>query len=143
MTLDFNALRELKKDQDTFQHPDFYAIDDLLTDEHKLIRNAVRDWVKREVSPIIEACCQEAVFPHHLIKGLGEVGCFGPQIPAEYGGGGLDYISYGLAMQELERGDSGIRSTASVQGSLVMYPIYKFGSEQQKHTYLPKLASGC
>ncbi|MBI1305481.1 MAG: acyl-CoA dehydrogenase [Bacteroidetes bacterium] len=142
MTLDFNALKEEKKGQDTFQHPDFYAVDDLLTEEHKLIRDSVRDWVKREISPIIEACCQEAVFPHHIIKGLGEVGCFGPQIPAEYGGGGLDYISYGLAMQELERGDSGIRSTASVQGSLVMYPIYKFGSEEQKRKYLPKLATG-
>lgn len=142
MTLDFAALKESKKGQDTFTHPDFYAIDDLLTEEHKLIRESVRSWVKKEVSPIIEACCQQAVFPSHLIKGLGETGCFGPQIPAQYGGGGLDYISYGLAMQELERGDSGIRSTASVQGSLVMYPIYRFGSEEQKNKYLPKLASG-
>ncbi len=142
MTLDFNSLKESKKGLDTFSHPDFYGVDDLLSDEHKLIRETVRSWVKREVSPIIEACCQEAVFPHHLIKGLGDIGCFGPQIPEQYGGGGLDYISYGLAMQELERGDSGIRSTASVQGSLVMYPIYLFGSEEQRMKYLPKLASG-
>jgi glutaryl-CoA dehydrogenase len=142
MTLDFEALKESKKGLDNFVHPDFYGIDDLLTEEHKLIREAIRNWVKKEVSPIIEACCQEAIFPMHLIKGLGDIGCFGPQIPSEYGGGGLDYISYGLAMQELERGDSGIRSTASVQGSLVMYPIFLFGSEKQRKKYLPKLGSG-
>ena len=139
---EINALKEEKKGKDTFTHPDFYAIDDLLTEEHKLVRDSVRSYVKREISPIIEACAQNNYFPSHIIKQLGEVGCFGPQIPAEYGGGGLDYISYGLAMQELERGDSGIRSTASVQGSLVMYPIYKFGSEEQKRKYLPKLGSG-
>jgi len=139
---EINALKEEKKGKDTFTHPDFYAIDDLLTEEHKLVRDSVRSYVKREISPIIEACAQNNYFPSHIIKPLGEVGCFGPQIPAEYGGGGLDYISYGLAMQELERGDSGIRSTASVQGSLVMYPIYKFGSEEQKRKYLPKLGSG-
>lgn len=128
--------------QDLFQGHDFYQIDDLLTEEHLLIRNTVRDWVKREVSPIIEDCAERNIFPRHIIKGMAEVGAFGPQLPTEYGCGGLDYISYGLIMQEIERGDSGMRSTASVQGSLVMYPIYKFGSEEQKHKYLPKLASG-
>lgn len=139
---EIKQLKEQMAGRDKFQHPDFYGIDDLLTEEHKMIRDSIRDWVKREISPIIEECNQRAYFPKHLVKGLGEIGCFGPQIPAEYGGGGLDYISYGLAMQELERVDSGIRSTASVQGSLVMYPISIFGSEEQKHKYLPKLASG-
>ncbi len=128
--------------QDLFQGTDFYQIDDLLTEEHILIRNTVRDWVKREISPIIEDANQRNIFPRHIIKGMAEVGAFGPQLPAEYGCGGLDYISYGLIMQEIERGDSGMRSTASVQGSLVMYPIYKFGSEEQRRKYLPKLASG-
>jgi glutaryl-CoA dehydrogenase len=128
--------------QDRFQAPDYYFIDELLTEEHKLIRNSVRDWVKKEVSPIIEEACQKAEFPSHLIKGLAEIGAFGPYIPTEYGGGGLDQISYGLIMQELERGDSGIRSTASVQSSLVMFPIYTYGSEEQRKKYLPKLASG-
>jgi len=127
---------------DRFQAPDYFLIDDLLTEEHKLIRNSVRDWVKKEVSPIIEEACQKAEFPKHLIKGLAAIGAFGPYIPVEYGGGGLDQISYGLIMQELERGDSGIRSTASVQSSLVMFPIYTYGSEQQRKKYLPKLASG-
>jgi len=139
---DFERLKESKSGQDTFDHPDFYLLDELLTEEHKLIRASVRDWVKREISPIIEEACQQAYFPTWIVKQLGEIGCFGPQIPEQYGGGGLDYISYGLAMQELERGDSGVRSTASVQGSLVMYPIFKFGSEEQKMKYLPKLASG-
>jgi len=128
--------------KDLYQHPDYYLVDELLTDEHKLIRDSVRAYVKKEISPIIEEYAQKAEFPKQIIKGLGDLGCFGPFIPQEYGGAGLDYISYGIMMQELERGDSGIRSTASVQGSLVMYPIYKFGSEAQKHKYLPKLASG-
>jgi glutaryl-CoA dehydrogenase len=128
--------------QDRFQAPDYFQMDELLTDEHKLIRDTVRAWVKKEVSPIIEDACQKCEFPSHLIKGLAEVGAFGPYIPVEYGGGGLDQISYGLIMQELERGDSGIRSTASVQSSLVMYPIYTYGSEEQRKKYLPKLASG-
>ena len=128
--------------QDLFQAPDYYHLDDLLTDEHILIRDAAREWVKRDVSPIIEEACQEAKFPHQIIKGLAEVGAFGPYIPEEYGGAGLDQISYGLIMQELERGDSGVRSTASVQSSLVMYPIWKYGNEAQKLKYLPKLASG-
>ncbi|HOY48694.1 MAG TPA: acyl-CoA dehydrogenase family protein [Flavobacteriales bacterium] len=128
--------------KDRFQGHDYYQIDDLLTDEQKLIRDTVRAWVKKEVTPIIEDHAQRAVFPKHLIKGLGEIGAFGPYIPVEYGGGGMDQITYGLIMQEIERGDSGIRSTASVQSSLVMYPIYKYGSEEQRHKYLPKLATG-
>lgn len=127
---------------DLYQHPDYYLLDELLSDEHKLIRTSVREWVKTEVSPIIEDCAQKAVFPVHLIKGLGIIGAFGPTIPTQYGGAGLDYIAYGIIMQELERGDSGVRSTASVQGSLVMYPIYTFGNEEQRIKYLPKLASG-
>ncbi len=127
---------------DLFQAPDYFQLDELLTEEHKLVRDAARDWVKKEVSPIIEDACQEAKFPHHLIGGLAEIGAFGPYIPTEYGGAGLDQISYGLIMQELERGDSGIRSTASVQSSLVMYPIYKYGNEEQRQRFLPKLASG-
>ena len=128
--------------QDLFQAPDYYNLDDLLTDEHKMVRDAARDWVKRSVSPIIEEAAQRAEFPHEILGGLAEIGAFGPYIPEEYGGAGLDQISYGLIMQELERGDSGIRSTASVQSSLVMYPIFKYGSEEQKQKYLPKLATG-
>lgn len=128
--------------QDLFQSPDYYNVDDLLTDEHKLIRESVRSYVKKEISPIIEEYSQRAQFPEQIVKQLGELGCFGPTIPQEYGGGGLDYISYGLMMQELERGDSGVRSTASVQGSLVMFPIYAYGSEEQRKKYLPRLASG-
>jgi glutaryl-CoA dehydrogenase len=128
--------------QDTFDHPDFYQIDDLLTGEQKLIRNSIRDFVKKEISPYIEDWAQRAYFPYEIVKKFGEIGAFGPTIPEQYGGGGLDYISYGLIMQEIERGDSGMRSTASVQGSLVMYPIYQFGNEQQRMKYLPKLASG-
>lgn len=140
--INYQALKEQNQGKDRYTQPDFYQIDDLLTEEHILIRNSVRDWVKRELSPIIEECAQNAEFPKHIIRGLGEIGAFGPQLPAEYGCGGMDYITYGLIMQELERCDSGIRSTASVQGSLVMYPIYKFGSEEQKRKYLPKLAKG-
>lgn len=128
--------------QDLYQHPDYYQLDELLTDEHKLIRDSVRAFVKKDISPIIEEYAQKAEFPNQIIKGLGEHGCFGPFVPQEYGGAGLDYISYGIMMQELERCDSGVRSTASVQGSLVMFPILKFGSEEQKHKYLPKLATG-
>lgn len=129
-------------EKDLYQHPDYYLLDELLTEEQKLIRDTVRAFVKKEISPIIEEYAQRAEFPKQLIKGLGEIGCFGPFLPAKYGGPGLDYITYGIMMQELERCDSGIRSTASVQGSLVMFPIYKFGSEEQKMKYLPKLATG-
>lgn len=127
---------------DLFQAPDYYQVDDLLTDEHKLVRDAAREWVKREVSPIIEEYAQKAEFPKQIIKGLADIGAFGPYIPEEYGGAGLDQIAYGLIMQEIERGDSGVRSTASVQSSLVMYPIWKYGNEEQRMKYLPKLASG-
>jgi glutaryl-CoA dehydrogenase len=127
---------------DLYEAPDYYLLDELLSEEHKLIRASVRDWVKKEVSPVIEDYAQKAEFPKHLLKGLAEIGAFGPTIPVEYGGAGLDYMAYGIIMQEIERGDSGIRSTASVQGSLVMYPINAYGSEEQKHKYLPKLASG-
>lgn len=128
--------------KDLFDHPDFYNIDTLLTDEHKLIRSSIREFVKREITPFIEVWAQAATFPYDIVQKFGDVGAFGPTIPTQYGGGGVDYISYGLIMQEIERGDSGMRSTASVQGSLVMYPIYKFGSEAQRKKYLPKLASG-
>ncbi|WP_295833118.1 acyl-CoA dehydrogenase family protein [uncultured Winogradskyella sp.] len=127
---------------DLFEAPDYYNLDELLTEEHKLIRDAAREWVKRDVSPIIEEAAQKAEFPKSIISGLAEIGAFGPYIPEEYGGAGLDQISYGLIMQEIERGDSGVRSTASVQSSLVMYPIWKYGNEAQRQKYLPKLASG-
>ncbi|MDO7170910.1 acyl-CoA dehydrogenase family protein [Mariniflexile sp. AS56] len=127
---------------DLFEAPDYYNLDELLSEEHKLVRNAARAWVKREVSPIIEDYAQKAEFPKQIIKGLAEIGAFGPYIPVEYGGAGLDQISYGLIMQEIERGDSGVRSTSSVQSSLVMYPIWKYGNEEQRKKYLPKLASG-
>ena len=127
---------------DLFQSPDYYLLDDLLTEEHKLVRDSARAWVKREVSPIIEDYAQRAEFPKQIIKGLGEIGGFGPYIPVEYGGAGLDQISYGLIMQEIERGDSGVRSTSSVQSSLVMFPIWKYGNEAQRLKYLPKLATG-
>ena len=127
---------------DQFKSPDYYQIDELLSEEHRLVREATRSWVKKEVSPIIEEYSQKAEFPNHLIGGLAKIGAFGPYIPQEYGGAGLDQISYGLIMQEIERGDSGIRSTASVQSSLVMYPIYKYGTEEQRKKYLPKLSSG-
>src|SRR5690606_20778601 len=135
-----NPKRSLK--QDLFEHPDFYQVDDLFTDEQKLARESMRQFVKREITPFIEDWSQRAIFPVEIVRKFGEVGAFGPTIPAEYGGGGMDYISYGLIMQEIERGDSGMRSTASVQGSLVMYPIFKFGNEEQRRKYLPKLASG-
>ncbi len=127
---------------DLFEAPDYYNLDDLLSEEHKLVRDAAREWVKRDVSPIIEEYAQKAEFPNQIISGLAEIGAFGPYIPVEYGGAGLDQISYGLIMQEIERGDSGVRSTASVQSSLVMYPIWKYGTEEQRQKFLPKLASG-
>jgi glutaryl-CoA dehydrogenase len=127
---------------DLFQSPDYFNVDDLLTEEHKLIRETVRNYVKKEISPIIEDYAQRAEFPQQIVQQMGELGVFGPTLPTQYGCGGLDYISYGLMMQELERGDSGVRSTASVQGSLVMFPIYQYGNEEQRNKYLPKLASG-
>ncbi len=127
---------------DLFEAPDYYNLDDLLSEEHKLVRDAARQWVKRDISPLIEEYAQKAEFPKQIIGGLAEIGAFGPYIPEEYGGAGLDQISYGLIMQEIERGDSGVRSTASVQSSLVMYPIFAYGTEEQRKKYLPKLATG-
>ena len=127
---------------DLFEAPDYYYLDDLFSEEHLLVRDAARQWVKRDISPIIEEYAQKAEFPKQIIGGLAEIGAFGPYIPEEYGGAGLDQISYGLIMQEIERGDSGVRSTASVQSSLVMYPIYTYGNEEQRKKYLPKLATG-
>ena len=127
---------------DLFTSPDYFLTDELFTEEQKLIRDAVRAYVKKEISPIIEEYAQRSAFPRQIVPQMGALGCFGPTIPQEYGGGGLDHISYGLMMQELERGDSGVRSTASVQGSLVMYPIFEFGSEEQRKKYLPLLAAG-
>ena len=127
---------------DRYQAHDYFDVDELLEEDHILARQSVRDWVKGAVSPIIEDYANRAECPTHLFKELGEIGAFGPSIPAEYGGGGMDEIAYGIIMQELERGDSGIRSMASVQGSLVMYPIFRFGSESQKKKYLPKLGTG-
>ncbi|TAE32050.1 MAG: acyl-CoA dehydrogenase [Cytophagales bacterium] len=124
------------------ESPDFYEIDDLLQPEHKLVRASIRDFVQREITPIIEEQAQRAEFPAQIVQKFGQIGAFGPTIPSEYGGGGLDYISYGLMMQEIERGDSGMRSTVSVQSSLVMYPIWAFGTEAQKQKYLPRLATG-
>ncbi len=128
--------------KDQFQAHDYFLMDELLSDEHKLIRDSARAWVKKEVSPIIEEYYEKAEFPNQILEGLASIGGFGPYIPEEYGGAGLDQISYGLIMQELERCDSGLRSTSSVQSSLVMYPIWKFGNEVQKKKYLPKLATG-
>jgi len=127
---------------DLFEAPDYFNLDELLSEEHKLVRDAARQWVKRDVTSIIEEFAQKAEFPKQIIGGLAEIGAFGPYIPVEYGGAGLDQISYGLIMQEIERGDSGVRSTASVQSSLVMYPIFAYGTEEQRKKYLPKLATG-
>ncbi len=127
---------------DRFQAHDYYQMDEFLTDEQKMIRSAARDWLKQDVSPIIEEYYEKGEFPKQIVPGLGAIGAFGPYIPEQYGGAGLDQISYGLLMQELERVDSGVRSTASVQSSLVMYPIWKYGTEEQRQKFLPKLASG-
>ncbi len=142
MTQNAQPLVQKSQREDRYQGHDYYMIDDLLSEEHLLARETVRTWVKQEVSPIIESYSDRHECPRHLFKGLADIGAYGPSLPAEYGGGGMDEISYGIIMQELERGDSGIRSMASVQGSLVMYPIYKYGNEEQRRKYLPKLASG-
>ena len=121
---------------------DYFDIESFLTEEQRAIRDAVRQWVRTRLVPIIDDYAQRAECPTHLIPEMAQLGLFGPFIPEAYGGAGLDYISYGLMMQELEAGDSGIRSMASVQGSLVMYPIWKFGSEAHRQKYLPRLAQG-
>jgi len=125
-----------------YNPPDYYLVDELLSEEHKIVREAVRNWVNRSVTPVIDDYAQRHEFPKHLIREMGEIGAFGPYIPEKYGGAGLDQIAYGVIMTELERGDSAIRSAASVQTSLVMYPIYAFGNEEQRMKYLPKLVSG-
>ena len=125
-----------------FEYHDYFQFQDLLDNEHKMVIETTRKWVNQAVLPIIEEMCQNNTFDPSLMKGLGEIGALGPYIPQEYGGVGLDQISYGLMMMELERGDSGIRSCASVQSSLVMYPIWKYGTEEQRQKYLAKLASG-
>jgi glutaryl-CoA dehydrogenase len=140
--LNFALVKQKYMRTDQYQGHDYYEMDEMLTDEHKLIRETARAWVKKEVSPIIEEYYERSEFPKQLIPGLAEIGAFGPYIPEEYGGAGMDQISYGLIMQELERGDSGLRSTASVQSSLVMFPIFKYGTEEQRKKFLPKLASG-
>lgn len=125
-----------------FEGVDYYNIDDLLSDEEKLVRSTIREWVEDRVIPIIEKHYREGTFPMHLIPEMAELGVFGATLPAKYGCAELNNVAYGLIMQELERGDSGIRSFASVQSALVMYPIYTFGSEEQKDYWLPKLARG-
>ncbi len=125
-----------------FNSPDFYNLTDSFSDEERLLQNTVRKFVDREFMPLIQEYHRKADFPLHLVKNLGALGLLGVTIPEEYGGCGLSYFMYGLAMQELERGDSGLRSFSSVQGSLVMYPIFRYGSEEQKKYWLPLLASG-
>ncbi len=125
-----------------YQDPDYFNVNDLLTQEQILIKESCAEWVLKNISPIIEDSAEKSCFPKQIIKGLAEIGAFGCYLPKKYGGHGLDQISYGLIMQELEKGDSGIRSTASVQTSLVMDPIFKYGNEKQKLKYLPKLAKG-
>ena len=125
-----------------FDGVDFYRVDDLLSEEERAVRDTVRAWVEEHLIPIIGDCYIEGRFPKELVPGLAELGVFGANLPEEYGCAGLNNVAYGLIMQELERGDSGVRSFASVQGALVMYPIYAFGSDQQKQHWLPRLAAG-
>jgi len=127
---------------DTYSGHDYLDLDSFYTEEQLLIRETARTWIKQNVSGIIEDAYEKSEFPKHILPGMAEIGAFGSYIPTEYGGMGLDQITYGIIMQELERCDSGIRSTASVQTSLVMYPIWQYGNEEQRKKYLPKLASG-
>ena len=126
----------------SFEGVDFYAMDDLLSEDERAIRDMVRDWVDAEVMPIINEAYIGRKFPQSLVPLMGELGFFGANLPEEYGCAGLNNVAYGLIMQELERGDSGLRSFVSVQGALVMYPIFAFGSEEQRREWLPRLASG-
>ncbi len=126
----------------SFKGVDFYDLDSLFSDEEKMVRDTIREWVDDQVMPVIQEAYIERRFPRDLIAGMGELGMLGANLPEEYGCAGLNNVAYGLIMQELERGDSGIRSFASVQGALVMYPIYAFGSEEQRREWLPRLASG-
>src|SRR5260370_13509280 len=125
-----------------FQGVDFYDVDGLLSEEERAVRNTVRAWVDDNLVPLIGEAYVAGRFPTQLVPGMAELGLFGANLPEEYGCAGLDNVAYGLIMQELERGDSGLRSFASVQGALVMYPIYAFGSEEQKRHWLPQMASG-
>src|SRR5512134_2290996 len=125
-----------------FQGVDFYDVNSLLSEEERAVRDTVRDWVDAELMPVIAEHYLEGSFPKHLVPRMAELGFFGANLPEEYGCAGLNNVAYGLIMQELERGDSGVRSFASVQGALVMYLIYAFGSEAQKRHWLPRLASG-
>jgi glutaryl-CoA dehydrogenase len=126
----------------SFEGVDFYAMDDLLSEEELAVRDMVRDWVDAEVMPVINEAYLERTFPRSLIPMMGELGFFGANLPEEYGCAGLNNVAYGLIMQELERGDSGLRSFVSVQGALVMYPIFAFGTEEHRKKWLPRLASG-
>lgn len=127
----------------TFTHiTDYMGFEGLLTEEERMIRETARKFVNAEVLPIIEKHAQDQTFPKHLIPKMGELGFYGPSLPEEYGCMGVSNVAYGLLMYELERGDSGLRSFASVQGSLVMWPIYSYGSEEQRKHWLPKLATG-
>lgn len=134
--------QEKKVATDLYQHPDHYLLDELLTEEQKLIRDTARKHVSKHLKPIIEERFEKAEFSKDIVPGLADIGAFGPFVPAEYGGPGLDQISYGLIMQEIERVDSGLRSLCSVQGSLAMYPIWKYGSEEQKKKWLPDMVQG-
>src|SRR3990172_8296043 len=125
-----------------FTGVDFYGVDGLLGEDERAVRDTVRDWVEEQLLPVINESYLEGRFPKQLVPQMAELGFFGANLPEEYGCAGLNNVAYGLIMQELERGDSGVRSFASVQGALVMYPIYAFGSEEQKQHYLPQLASG-
>ncbi len=125
----------------TYQALDFLNLDDQLSSDERMIRDSVRQFISREVMPIIESCHREGRFPKELVKGFADLGVFGPTIQG-YGCAGLNQTSYGLIMQEIERGDSGLRSFVSVQGALCMYPIYKFGTDEQKNKFLPKMAKG-
>src|SRR6266542_3391247 len=124
------------------QPTDFYDIDSVLSEDERAVRNSVRQFVDDKVLPIIGSAYVAGRFPKEILPALAELGVFGANLPEEYGCAGLNNVAYGLIMQELERGDSGVRSFASVQGALVMYPIYAFGSEEQKRHYLPRMASG-
>jgi len=124
-----------------FEHLDLYGIESLLSPEEKMIRDTVRDFVDREVLPVIEQHYREGRFPMHIVPRMGELGLFGSTLTG-YGCAGINSVAYGLAMTELERGDSGVRSFSSVQGGLVMYPIYTFGTDEQKERWLPRLARG-
>src|SRR5690606_34699760 len=126
----------------TFQGIDFFDVDSLLSEEERLIRDTVRAWVDDALLPVIGEAYVERRFPRELVPQIAELGIYGANLPEEYGCAGLNNVAYGLIMQELERGDSGIRSFASVQGALCMYPIFAFGSEEQKRKYLPPMARG-